>query len=52
MAKVATAVLVLRTKKAPEWTADVDSKMVAWAKEQANWLQTASIAIEEAESEK
>ncbi|TCD68788.1 hypothetical protein EIP91_009802 [Steccherinum ochraceum] len=50
MAKVVTGIMVLRARKAPEWTADLDGKMTAWAKEYVTWLQTASNAIEEAQS--
>lgn len=52
MAKVVTGIMVLRARKAPEWTADLDNKMIGWTKEYVTWLQTASIAIEEAQSTK
>ncbi|THH31815.1 hypothetical protein EUX98_g2369 [Antrodiella citrinella] len=47
LTKVVNGVLILRDKKAPAWTADLDGKMIAWAKEYITWLQTASIAQEE-----
>lgn len=52
MAKVANGILILRDKKAAEWTSDIDSKMVSWSKTYITWLQTASIAVEEAAATK
>ncbi|KAI0265333.1 alginate lyase-domain-containing protein [Gloeopeniophorella convolvens] len=50
MAKVATAVLVLRQGKAPEWNSTVDSGLVSWTNQYIQWLTTSSIALDEAAS--
>ncbi|KAI0265334.1 chondroitin AC/alginate lyase [Gloeopeniophorella convolvens] len=48
MAKVATAVLVLREGKAPEWNSTVDSGLVSWTNQYIQWLTTSPIALGEA----
>ena len=47
MAKVVSAVLVLRDGKAGEWTADLDDALNAWTTSYIGWLTTADIALEE-----
>jgi hypothetical protein len=47
MAKVSSAVLMLRKGGSKAWTADLDNKMISWSTKQANWLETADIALQE-----
>lgn len=47
MAKVTTAVLILRKGKSAQWTDDLDSRLISWTNEYINWLETATIAVEE-----
>ncbi|KAI9450085.1 chondroitin AC/alginate lyase [Lactarius psammicola] len=48
MAKVVSAVLVLREGKAPEWTETIDSGLVKWTTTYIGWLTSNKIALEEA----
>ncbi|KAK7042641.1 chondroitin AC/alginate lyase [Favolaschia claudopus] len=43
-AKIASGILILREHKNPDWTSDIDSKIIAWCKKYIEWLQTAPIA--------
>ncbi|KAJ7111341.1 alginate lyase-domain-containing protein [Mycena epipterygia] len=43
-AKIASGILILRKRGSSDWTADLDSQMVAWCKQYINWLQTAPTA--------
>ncbi|KAJ7450854.1 chondroitin AC/alginate lyase [Mycena latifolia] len=43
-AKIASGILILRKSGNTDWTADIDSKMVAWCTTYINWLQTAPTA--------
>ncbi|KAJ7612371.1 chondroitin AC/alginate lyase [Mycena polygramma] len=43
-AKIASGILILRQHRSTDWTADIDSQMVAWAKKYISWLQTAPTA--------
>ncbi|KZP15849.1 chondroitin AC/alginate lyase [Athelia psychrophila] len=47
MAKIASAILILREAKSASWTAALDSGMVSWTKAYIKWLTTDSIAHEE-----
>ncbi|KAI0795475.1 chondroitin AC/alginate lyase [Abortiporus biennis] len=48
MAKVVSAVLILRDRQSANWPSDVDGQLNEWAKTYIQWLQTADIALEEA----
>ncbi|KAF9473986.1 chondroitin AC/alginate lyase [Pholiota conissans] len=48
MAKVTSAILILRKGGSTQWTSDLDNQLIAWTKEYITWLETAEIAIEEA----
>ncbi|KAI0061088.1 chondroitin AC/alginate lyase [Artomyces pyxidatus] len=48
MAKLVNAILILRQGKSPEWTSDIDTQLVAWVNTYLQWLETASIALQEA----
>ncbi|KAH8978621.1 chondroitin AC/alginate lyase [Lactarius akahatsu] len=48
MTKVVSAVLVLRTGKAPEWTDTIDTGLVNWTTTYIGWLTSNKIALEEA----
>lgn len=52
MAKVTTAVLILRKGDSKAWTTDLDNRLIAWTKEYITWLENAEIAIEEKEATK
>ncbi|KAJ7766381.1 alginate lyase-domain-containing protein [Mycena maculata] len=43
-AKIASGILILRKRGSSDWTADIDSQMVAWCEEYISWLQTAPMA--------
>ncbi|KAJ7507000.1 chondroitin AC/alginate lyase [Mycena galericulata] len=43
-AKIASGILILRKHGSADWTADIDSQMVAWSNEYINWLETAPTA--------
>lgn len=47
MAKVTTAVLILRKGKSTLWTSDLDNQLISWTNEYITWLETAKIAVEE-----
>ncbi|KAJ7915904.1 chondroitin AC/alginate lyase [Mycena leptocephala] len=47
-AKIASGILILRQHGSSDWTADIDSQMVAWCKNYINWLQTAPTATQAA----
>lgn len=48
--KIASAILILREGKAPDWTPDIDTGMASWAKQYINWLQTSAQGINESRS--
>jgi hypothetical protein len=48
MAKVTSAILLLRKGGSTAWTKDLDDRMVSWSNDYIKWLETADIAIEEA----
>ncbi|KAI0088285.1 alginate lyase-domain-containing protein [Irpex rosettiformis] len=50
MTKLTSGVLILRSGKAPEWTSDIDSQFNEWLKKYIEWLETATIAIQEKNS--
>ncbi|KAJ2919685.1 hypothetical protein MD484_g629, partial [Candolleomyces efflorescens] len=51
MAKIASAILILRKGQNTDWTADIDAGMVEWCQDYIRWLETAEQALEEAASE-
>ena len=52
MAKVVSGILLLRGANSTDYTDEVDSGMAVWAGNQASWLQTAAIAVQESEQAK
>ncbi|KAJ3574879.1 hypothetical protein NP233_g1459 [Leucocoprinus birnbaumii] len=50
MVKIVSGILILRKGKSPAWTTDLDNNMNAWVTQYISWLETAKIAIEEAEA--
>jgi hypothetical protein len=50
MAKIASALLILRKGNSPDWTADLDNQMITWSNQYITWLTTSRLAIEEEES--
>ena len=52
MAKVTSAILLLRKGGSTAWTKDLDERMIAWTKEYIKWMETAEIAIDEANAAK
>ncbi|KAI0048690.1 chondroitin AC/alginate lyase [Auriscalpium vulgare] len=50
MAKLTSGILILRQGKAPAWTSDIDTGLVAWANTYIQWLTTSDIALGEANS--
>ncbi|KAJ7204990.1 chondroitin AC/alginate lyase [Mycena pura] len=44
-AKIASGILSLRKSENPDWTAALDTQMVAWCNKYIDWLQTAPKAI-------
>lgn len=52
MAKVSTAVLILRKGKSTQWTSDLDNQLILWVNEYINWHETAAIAVEESVASK
>ncbi|KAJ7203101.1 chondroitin AC/alginate lyase [Mycena pura] len=49
-AKIASGILSLRKSENPDWTAALDTQMVAWCNKYIDWLQTAPNAITAAKS--
>ena len=47
MAKVASAVLILRQGNADNWNSTIDGRLQEWAGKYIDWLTTDSIALEE-----
>jgi hypothetical protein len=52
MAKVTSAILLLRKGGSTAWTKDLDQKMISWSNDYINWLETADIALDEAAANK
>ena len=52
MAKVTSAILLLRKGGSTAWTKDLDDKMISWSNDYIKWMETADIAIEEANAAK
>ena len=52
MAKVTSAILLLRKGGSTAWTKDLDDRMISWSNDYIEWIETADIAIEEANAEK
>ena len=52
MAKVTTAILLLRKGGSTAWTTDLDDKMISWSNDYIKWMETAKMAIEEAAAAK
>uniref|UniRef100_A0A8H7XTG2 Alginate lyase domain-containing protein n=1 Tax=Psilocybe cubensis TaxID=181762 RepID=A0A8H7XTG2_PSICU len=50
MAKVASAVLLLRKGKSTAWTADIDNQFIEWSRKYITWLENSDLAIKERES--
>ena len=47
MAKIASAILILRKGESPDWTPELDERMIAWSSEYINWLETSDLALAE-----
>ena len=52
MAKVTSAILLLRKGKSTVWTTDLDNQMISWSNNYINWMETAEIAKKEAAATK
>jgi len=52
MAKIASAILLLRKGGSTDWTSTLDTAFVAWCRQYITWLETSPIALEEASAEK
>ncbi|KAF7297424.1 Chondroitin AC/alginate lyase [Mycena indigotica] len=39
-AKIASGILILRKSKNPDWTRDIDSKLIAWCQKYIDWLRS------------
>jgi len=51
-AKIASGILIIRTRGSADWTPDIDSGFVAWCKKYIAWLQTAPTAKQAAAAKK
>ena len=52
MAKITSAILLLRKGGSKAWTKDLDDRMISWSNDYIKWMETADIAIEEANAPK
>ena len=52
MAKVTSAILLLRKGGSTAWTKDLDERMISWSNDYIKWMETAEIALEEAAAAK
>ncbi len=43
LVKVANAIQILRVMNSPAWTSESDGRMVKWAKNYVNWLETSDL---------
>lgn len=50
--KLVSGVLILRKGNAAEWTSDMDSQLISWVNQYVSWLQTSTIALQEAAATK
>ncbi|PPQ65138.1 hypothetical protein CVT24_003228 [Panaeolus cyanescens] len=50
MAKITSAILILRKGGSTAWTTDLDNQMQAWAGQYVDWLETADLALQEGNS--
>ena len=48
MAKITSAILLLRKGGSTAWTKDLDDRMISWTNDYIKWMETADIASEEA----
>ena len=48
MAKITSAILLLRKGGSTAWTKELDDRMISWTNDYIKWMETADIAIEEA----
>jgi hypothetical protein len=48
--KIVSGILVLRLRKCPDWTDDIDAQMVAWTQKYITWLETNKLGIDECAS--
>ncbi|KAF6758849.1 alginate lyase-domain-containing protein [Ephemerocybe angulata] len=51
MAKISSAILILRKGGNTDWTSDLDSAMVSWSQEYIKWLETSELALGEGSSD-
>jgi len=47
IAKIASAILVLRKGENTDWTPELDSDMITWCRQYINWLETSDLALGE-----
>lgn len=52
MTKITSGLLILRNAKSPDWPGDVDTQMNNWTTQYINWLQTSTLAYQEATATK
>ncbi|KAF7293086.1 Chondroitin AC/alginate lyase [Mycena indigotica] len=50
MAKVVSGILTLRKLKSSDWTDDIDSRLITWANQYINWLETSKLGVDECAS--
>ena len=48
MAKITSAILLLRKGGSTAWTKELDDRMISWTNDYIKWMETADIASEEA----
>jgi hypothetical protein len=47
MAKITSAILILRNGKSPDWTCELDDQMMDWTTNYIDWIMSSPIAYEE-----
>lgn len=52
MVKVVSGILILKKGSCPDWTTDIDTGFANWTTSYVSWLETASIALQEAAATK
>ena len=52
MSKIASGILAMRQGKAASWTSEMDAAMTNWTTSYISWMETNSLALQEAASDK
>ncbi len=52
MAKITSAVLMLKLGNSPDWTSEIDSGMKSWLSDYIGWMTNNTLALQERATDK